>query len=110
MLLEKDGKYSISASFYRMMDFDAPMVGTNATNGGLVFQSEDELFKANLLIYHDLTASGESYFDSEYKLSFVNLEMTIVLKDDSVIAMSGCKYTFILNDERWIYYHVVPIS
>lgn len=63
-----------------------------------------------VLIYHGLTALGESDFDSECKLSFVNPEMTIALEDDSVIAMSGCKYTFILNDERWIYYHVVPIS
>lgn len=51
-----------------------------------------------VLIYHGLTASGESYFDSEYKLSFVNPEMTIALEEDSVIAMSGWKYTFILND------------
>lgn len=53
-----------------------------------------------VLIYHGLTASGESDFDSEYKLSFVNPEMTIALEDDSVIAMSGWKYTFILNDEN----------
>lgn len=68
MLLEKDGKYSISTSFYRMMDFDAPMVGTN---GGQIFQSEDGLFKDNLLMNGStislIVETTDDYFVDSFK-------------------------------------------
>ena len=51
-----------------------------------------------VLVYHGLTASGESYFDTEYTLAFENPDKTIAAEDESVVMQSGWRRVFILQD------------
>ena len=50
------------------------------------------------LVYHGLTASGESYFDTEYTLTFADPDKTIAAEDEFVVMQSGWRRVFILQD------------
>ena len=53
-----------------------------------------------LLTYHGLTASGDSYYHTDYELAFEDDECTVAAEDPSVIAQKGWRRVFILKDDR----------
>ena len=50
------------------------------------------------LTFHRLTASGESYTDTDYSLTFGDIGIRRAVEDWSVIEATGWRYSFELND------------
>ena len=60
------------------------------------------------LTFHRLTASGESYTDTDYSLTFEGTSVRWAVEDASVIDASGWRYSFELNDGYIMVYSRYP--
>lgn len=76
-------------------------------NGEYIEVTEVDVYGIELT-FHRLTASGESYTDTDYSLTFEGPGVRWAVEDASVIEASGWRYSFELNDGYIIAYSRYP--
>ena len=159
-LHKRDGRYFLSAAFYRMAAFEAELAGWDFEDEALVFRAPEgftchldpaggalllsvqakgdfggfftnrgfvfirqegetqegwlgrwrsadgeflEIHEATedgvVIVYNGLTASGESYFSTEYTLGYEDEAHTIAAEDEAAVYQKGWRCRFVLHED-----------